>query len=301
MPAARKRKAVNYDQEASDSDFVEQDTSKRHKKSKRELTPDTDEANLQDSDHELISLHSFNPAKIKIPQPKGGPFADALSPDTLMFLAELAENNDRDFMRVKAKEWDKAKRDFIDFVGLLMKEIHQVDPSVRMENAAKAVYRQHRDLRFTNDKRPYKSNLSASFSRTGRKFLDAGYHLSVKPGNQTFFAAGLWQPNKNMLASLRSSIMRNASLLREALSTEAIKDVFDGATVTEILSDEDKLKIAPANVAKDHPEIDLLRYKSFVVVKNFTDQEVISEGFVEKVMDVAEALVPFVAVLNSWV
>ncbi|CEG84793.1 hypothetical protein RMATCC62417_18547 [Rhizopus microsporus] len=104
-----------------------------------------------------------------------------------------------------------------------------------------------------------------------------------------------------MLASLRSSIMRNASLLREALSTEAIKDVFDGATVTEILSDEDKLKIAPANVAKDHPEIDLLRYKSFVVVKSFTDQEVVSEGFVEKVMDVAEALVPFVAVLNSWV
>jgi uncharacterized protein (TIGR02453 family) len=287
MAGGRKRRLVKYEE---DSDFEEEKTTKKSK------TTDDEE----DQDMQVISESSFRPSKITIPRPAHGPFPDALSADSLEFLASLAENNDRDFMHVKAKEWERTRKDFTDFVGLLAKEIHQADPSVRLEQPKHAVYRQHRDLRFTNDKRPYKTNLSASFSRSGRKFLDAGYHLSIKPGHQSFFAAGIWQPGKTMLENIRQNMIRHGNLLREALSTEAVQEVF-GQTGTAILSDEDKLKVAPKNVARDHPEIELLRYKSVVVVKTFTDQEVVSEGFIEKVMDAAEALVPLVAVLNAWV
>ncbi|KAI8645560.1 hypothetical protein BD408DRAFT_411641 [Parasitella parasitica] len=255
----------------------------------------------EDSDNQVFNENNVKKSKVVIPRPKGSPFADSISPNTLEFLAELAENNDRDFMRLRAKEWAAAKKDFIDFCSILMTEVHQADPTIRVEEAKHAVYRQNRDLRFSNDKSPYKRNLSASFSRSGRKFLDAGYHVSIKPNNESMVGIGMWQPDSARLASMRSGIMRHGDLLREALSTDALKEVFDGKYGAAILDDSDKLKVAPKNVAKDHPEIELLRFRSFAIVKKFTDEEVVSEGFLDKVMDVIEASVPFVAVVNAWV
>ncbi|KAK4509192.1 uncharacterized protein ATC70_007542 [Mucor velutinosus] len=262
---------------------------------------DSSEDEQENSDDEVFNENNIKKSKVVIPRPKGSPFADAISPDTLEFLAELAVNNDRDFMRLRAKEWAAAKKDFTDLCSLLMTEIHQADPTTRVEDAKHAVYRQNRDLRFSNDKSPYKRNLSASFSRTGRKFADAGYHISIKPNNESMVGIGMWQPDATRLANMRSNIIRHGDLLREALSTDALKEVFDGKCGAAILSDEDKLKVAPKNIAKDHPEIELLRYRSFAIIKRFTDKEVVSEGFLDKVMDVIEASVPFVAVVNSWI
>ncbi|OBZ89646.1 hypothetical protein A0J61_02302 [Choanephora cucurbitarum] len=308
--------------EESDSDFASDPELRSKTQQKRAKTASREKKKKQDteteeSDTEVNQLESssqsdkdesdsdnvtqFKPAKIKVPHPDGSPFPDSLSPKTLEFLAELAENNDRDFMHFKAKEFQEAKQDFIDFCGLIRDELAQVDPSIRLEEPKQAVYRQNRDLRFSNDKRPYKINLSASFSRTGRKFADAGYFLSIRPGNHSMIASGMWQPDKHRLANMRSSIIRHGDLLRESLSTEAIKDVFHGKSGVEILSPEDKLKVAPKDIDKHHPEIELLRYRSFAVVKEFTDQEVVSPGFVEKVMDFLEATVPFVTVVNSWI
>lgn len=253
------------------------------------------------SDDEVFNEDNVKESKLVIPRPPGSPFADSISPDTLEFLADLAENNDRDFMRLRAKEWTAAKKDFTDFCSLLMTEIHQVDPTTRVEEAKHAVYRQNRDLRFSNDKSPYKRNLSASFSRSGRKFMDAGYHVSIKPNNESMVGIGMWQPDSARLGNMRSGIIRHGDLLREALSTDALKEAFDGKFGAAILDDSDKLKVAPKNIAKDHPEIELLRYRSFAIVKKFTDEEVVSEGFLDKVMDVIEASVPFAAVINAWV
>ncbi|KAI7902529.1 uncharacterized protein BX663DRAFT_486826 [Cokeromyces recurvatus] len=339
MVSARKRKEVSYHESESDSDFesIQESHSRSSKKNsttsnskkkpakrtKREHSKivnnneekstellNDDKAKLlskaskKDDDTnnvEIISEQHINPGKIVIPRPKGCPFADSISPDTLEFLAELAENNDRDFMRLRAKEWAKAKKDFVDFCGLIMTELHEVDPSTRLEEGSKAMYRQNRDVRFSNDKSPYKTNLSAGFSRTGRKSLDASYFISIKPGNKSIVAAGMWQPDSARLANMRSSIIRDGNLLREALSTDAIKELFDGKCGHEVLCTEDKLKVAPKNIAKDHPEIELLRFRTFAVSKSFTDEEVVSPGFMDKVMDVFEALVPFVTVINAWI
>ncbi|KAI8985316.1 hypothetical protein BDB01DRAFT_787594 [Pilobolus umbonatus] len=271
---------------------------KNSKRSKRSKGESMDES---ESDTETYSSHSLKRSKAIIPRPKDGPFPDAIAPDTLEFMAELVENNDRDFMRLKQKEWVTARDDFTDFVGLVMKELIEVDPTVKEEEPKQAVYRLNRDLRFTNDKKPYKSYLSASFSRTGKKFADAGYYLSIEPGNKSMAAVGIWQPDKIRRDALRDSLVRHGDLMRECLSTEAIKEVFDGKSGEAVLDKSDMLKVAPAGYPKDHPEIKLLRHKSFVVSKTFTDEEVVSAGFLEKVMDIYEALVPFASVINSWV
>jgi uncharacterized protein (TIGR02453 family) len=236
-----------------------------------------------------------------IPRPKGSPFPDAISPDTLEFLTGLATNNDRDYVRAMRKEFDEMRSDFTDFVGILMEEMYTLDPAIRREEAKQAVFRQNRDLRFTNDKRPYKTNVSAAFSINGRKMAHAGYYISIRPGDKTEICCGLWGPNASQLANMRRSIETNADLLRESLSTESIKEVFDGKSGAELLVATDKLKVAPKGMDKNHPEIELLRFRNFALEKTFTDLEVVSPGFSEKVLDCLEAYVPFVTVINSWI
>lgn len=156
-----------------------------------------------------------------------------------------------------------------------------------------------RDLRFTNDKRPYKTFLSASFSRGGKKSPFAGYYLSVCPGNRSFVGAGLWSPSSAIISRLRQGIMNDSTLIRQALDLPMIEEIY-GSKGVDALEDEDRLKTAPKGVDKNHPDIDLLRYKSFVIGRRWDDQEVVSEGFLEKVTEAYEALVPFVTVLNAW-
>ncbi|KAI8379376.1 uncharacterized protein BYT42DRAFT_568567 [Radiomyces spectabilis] len=275
-------------------------TSKRSK-SESDGSEDWAESDQESVEGEVTAAaqEDMKSAVIDIPRPKGSPFADALSPDTLEFMAQLAENNNRDFMQLNQERWHAAKQDFTDFVGLIIKELQSMDPTILVEEPKAAVYRQNRDLRFTNDLRPYKIYLSASFSRGGKKSPFAGYHIAVAPGNKTMVAAGIWQPSSSILSRMRTGIMENASLMREALSTDAINDIF-GKGGLEVLESSDKLKVAPKGVAKDHPEIEMLRFKSMVASKYFDDVDVVSEGFLDKVLDVFDAVVPFVAVLNSW-
>ncbi|KAI8889094.1 hypothetical protein K501DRAFT_291274 [Backusella circina FSU 941] len=308
MVATRKRKQGNQEKtsakekEATFKKNTEKDkTSIREKNRWDANTLYKDDNNSVASQDQVISLDSFEAPSIVIPRPKGSPFPDAISPDTLEFLTGLTINNDRDYVRLRRKEYDQMRSDFTDFVSILMEEMYNLDPAIRREEPKMAVYRQNRDLRFTNDKRPYKTNVSAAFSINGRKMAQAGYYISIQPGDKTQICCGLWGPNAAQLANMRRSIQTNADLLRESLSTEAIKEVFEGKSGTELLVSTGKLKVAPKGVDKDHPEIELLRFRNFALERSFTDLEVVSPGFSEKVLDCLDAFVPFVTVINSWI
>ncbi|CAO3588148.1 unnamed protein product [Absidia cylindrospora] len=216
-------------------------------------------------------------------------------------MATLKENNDREFMKLHEDQWKATKKDFMDFVDLLAKELHGLDETVLVQPAKDAIYRQHRDLRFTKDRIPYKVTLRASFTREGKKSPLPGYHISISPGNETVIAVGIFQPSSILKQRMRAGIIRQGDLIREALSTDAVKEVFDGKTGTALLSDMDKLKVAPKGIAKDHPEVELLRYNSMFVSKKLDDIDVVSEGCLDKILDVFDALFPFVAVLNAWI
>ena len=141
--------------------------------------------------------------------------------------------------------------------------------------------------------------MSASFSRGGKKSPFAGYYLAIAPEGESHAAAGIWLPEAPRLGRIREGIIENGDLLREALNLDAIEEIF-GQKGISVLQSADKLKVAPRNIPKDHPEIELLRYKSFVVSKSFSDEQVVAEGFLDRVLDVFEALVPFITVLNAW-
>ncbi|RPD61779.1 hypothetical protein L227DRAFT_574263 [Lentinus tigrinus ALCF2SS1-6] len=225
--------------------------------------------------------------------------AGQISKNTLDFLSELRkpECNDREWYpvyRLAESEWKAFVEHFTDLL---------VDADVQIPHLPPkdVVYRIYRDVRFSNDKTPYKTGFSASFSRSGRK----GIFAKFKPGDQSLIAAGSWCPGKNELATIRSNIKRSSRRLRQVISAPDFEALFGPAQPhpkgerQNIFGMEDELKVAPKGVDKTHKDIDLLKCRSFAVIYRFTDKQVLQPEFKEELANVAKVMRPFVHCLND--
>lgn len=200
---------------------------------------------------------------------------------TFQFLENLAKNNDRDWFADHKKEYDKARKNCKD----VFEAIHQ-KLQVHDEIEKSKMMRIYRDVRFSHDKTPYKTNFANSFSRLGKE-LRGGYYLQIQPGN-SFLAGGFWEPNKDDLFRIRKEIEQDATEIRDILNDKNFQKHFgkDFYSFSE-------LKTAPRGFDKEHPDVDLLRKKGFIAVKNFTDKEVLSGGFIDEVDTGYKAMRPF--------
>ncbi|KAF8643344.1 hypothetical protein AX16_009073 [Volvariella volvacea WC 439] len=127
-------------------------------------------------------------------------------------------------------------------------------------------------------------------------------YSAVKPGNESMLAAGLWCPGKNELSTIRSNILRNPHRLRTLISSSEFTEYFGEAKPgarRNIFGMEDELKVAPKGIAKDHPDIDLLKCRSFAVVYHFKDEQVLDPAFKETLAEVFKVAQPFVHCLND--
>ena len=144
----------------------------------------------------------------------------------------------------------------------------------------------YRDVRFSKDKTPYKAHFANSYSRLGKE-LRGGYFLRIRPG-ESFVAGGFWEPNKEDLFRIRKEIEMDASEIKDILNESNYKRHFGGK-----FESFGELKTAPRGFDKEHPDVNLLRKKGFIAVKNFTDKEVLSADFTEQVDQSFRALRPF--------
>lgn len=259
----------------------------------------------EDSDEDEDGDDKFEVVGTIVPAPTTGMVpAGQISKNTLNFLKKLQDPkcNDREWFKLHDPVFRQAEKEWTDFVEEFTNVLTEVDDEIPHLPPKDLVHRIYRDVRFSNDKTPYKTNFSASFSRTGRKGIFAHYHISVKPGG-SIFAAGSWCPGKNELEQIRTHIKRNPLPLREAISDPTFVSLFGPATWSKdkrqnIFGAEDQLKVAPKGVAKDHPSIDLLKCRSFAVVHRLTDEQVLSKDFKDILGAVAEGAKPFVHRLN---
>ncbi len=209
---------------------------------------------------------------------------------TLQFLSDLEKNNDRDWFNTNKKEFLAAKQEVDLVVEKILARMASYDLSISDIEAKKAVYRIYRDVRFSKNKLPYKNNLGASIKRGGRKSKFAGYYLHIQPGN-SMLAGGIWMPPSEDLKKVRQEIDYNTEEFKDIILSRNFKKTF------EVLEGE-KLKTAPKDYPKDHPEIDLLRHKSFVVSHKVSDKDVATGNFVKLAVDTFEELKPFLDFIN---
>ena len=215
-----------------------------------------------------------------------------IKPDTLAFLTELVENNNREWFARHKDRYEIARADVLQFVEELIPLVIAANPEFTLETQAKkCLMRIYRDIRFSKNKAPYKNNFGISFAAKGNRGTE--FYLQLQPG-KSFFAVGYWMPEAADLKNIREEIDYNTSEFLEILADKNFKDLFT-------LSTEDTLKKAPKGYDPAHPQIGLLKLKSFIASFPISDDELFKPSVTEHLNKAFIAAKPFARFLSRAV
>lgn len=210
-----------------------------------------------------------------------------------VFLEELAENNRRDwFQDNKQRYEDEVVAPVMAFIEAMRPRLHLISAHflALTGKTGGSMMRIYRDVRFSKNKQPYKTNVGIQFRHAlGRDIHAPGFYVHLEP-ESCFLGAGIWSPASDALGAIRSHIDQNPKAWIRARDSKAFNEVYD-------LSNEDSLKTAPKGYAKDHPLIADLRRKHFIGARNLTDKEVYDKGFTKLAADTFRASKPLMKFL----
>ena len=206
-----------------------------------------------------------------------------LSISNLDFLVDLKNNNNREWFAAHKDVYSIEQSDIIQFADDILSKLN-VHDVIETPSGKRSLYRIYRDIRFSKDKTPFQTYWGGGFKRAS-KYRRGGYYFHLEKGN-SLVAGGFWGPNAVDLNRIRLDIAFDAGELRSIINHPMFVSHFGKL-------EGEQLKTAPKGFAIDHADIDLLRYKQFLLIQRFTDEEVLSPGFEEKVDYAFKAMRPF--------
>lgn len=216
-----------------------------------------------------------------------------LEPQTLKFLSGLKENNNKTWFEAHRAQYEAARIDFQNFMQLVIDDLQRTDVTIAGLQARDCLFRINRDIRFSNDKTPYKSNFGASLKPEGKKSVYAGYYFHLEPG-RSFVGGGLWMPEPAAVKKVRQEIDYNGAGFQAIISNPAFKntygDVYQGTDVS--------LSKAPKGYDPGHPAIAYLKLKSFIAEAPVADAELTKATLHQKTVAAYKALHPFLQFAN---
>ncbi len=204
---------------------------------------------------------------------------------TFEFLTDIAENNNREWFLENKKRHDLAKINVLEFTIELLDLMKAFDVSLINTTAASCQSRIYRDIRFSKNKTPYKTNIGIIIGPQGKKGTGACYYLHIQPG-ASFAAGGYWMPEAEDLKKIRQEIDYNSADFKSILEKKSFRETYGE------LSAEDKLKTSPKGFDAQHPEIELLKLKSFTVSHPFKDSFLMNKSAAEKISEIWKELYP---------
>jgi len=214
--------------------------------------------------------------------------------ETLDFIKDVAEHNDRDWFAENKYRYETARADLFTLIEKLIPELAAIDPAFPVDTPAKkCLMRIYRDVRFSKNKEPYKSNYGITFDVKGRGITTPDYYLHIQPG-KSFLGVGFWMPEPSVLKKIREEIDYNTAEFLEIIDNPDFKKIFT-------LSQEDKLKNAPKGYETNHPQIELLKLKSYIAIYNLEDKELLNKEIVNKLTTALKVINPFVLFLRNAV
>ena len=215
--------------------------------------------------------------------------------DIINFLKELNENNNREWFAQNKSRYEKVKSKFEEISRLLISEISIFDNDIKNVDVKDCVFRIYRDIRFSTDKTPYKTDFGVYIaSAGGRKSQRGGYYLHLDPAG-SFIAVGVWCPPPNILKALRQSVCDNIDELNEIRNETGFNTYF------KTFFEEDKLKNVPAGFPRDFPDAELLKLKHYMVEYKLDDKILNASDFVLQLAQIARAGYPLNKFLNYTV
>lgn len=215
-----------------------------------------------------------------------------LHKNTLSFLKDIKINNQKQWLDANRREYENAKEDFINLVNDIITGISRFDPAMETLTAKDCTFRLNRDIRFSKDKSPYKTNFGAGFNEGGKKAVNAGYYLHIEPG-QSFIGGGFWMPPAAAIAKIRQEIDYNFEEWNTIINSKNFKTNF-----VKGLDIEGTLKRSPKGYEEDNPSIKFLKLKSYTIRKPVTDAEIILPSLKKNITDTFKLMQPFLNFLN---
>lgn len=197
----------------------------------------------------------------------------------LEILEQLKVNNNREWFATNKNAFLKEENNVKLFFKEIFSTLNTFDSLEKIQ-----IFRIYRDVRFSKDKQPYKTHFSVGFTRT-KPQLRGGYYLHIE-NNASFVGGGFWEPNKDDLQRIRKEFERDATEINEIIQQENFIKYFGTLK-------GDELKSAPRNFEKNHPNINLIRKKQFLVTREFSNNDVLSVYFKDQVIETFKAMRPF--------
>ncbi|MGD9561754.1 MAG: DUF2461 domain-containing protein [Pyrinomonadaceae bacterium] len=194
-----------------------------------------------------------------------------LAKETIDFLKKLEKNNNREWFTANKKLFENANNNVIAVTDFLIGRIAKFDPEVAGLDPRSCVFRIYRDVRFSKDKSPYKTNLGAFIAPGGRKAMSPGYYFHVQPG-MYFSAAGKHMPDSGELLKVRTAIAENPKEFRKIVEGKKFADRFGPLH-------GDRLSRPPKGFPADHEAIEYLKLKSFTVGEEFNEKDAVSAEY----------------------
>lgn len=188
------------------------------------------------------------------------------------FLNQLKNNNNREWFQQHKPEFEKEKILMEGFAEALLAGLRAHD-MIETPSGKRALYRIYRDVRFSHDKTPYQTYWAGSFTRA-TKIRRGGYYFHLEQG-KSFIAGGFWGPSSADLKLIRDDISFDDAPLRKIINNPSFI-----ATFSTLKGDQ--LKTKPKGFDLEHEAIDLLRYKQFLLIRPFSDEQVLREDFLKE-------------------
>lgn len=214
-----------------------------------------------------------------------------LAKETVDFLKKLEKNNNREWFMANKKKFDDANDNIIALTDFLIGRIGKFDPEAAGVDPKSCVFRIYRDVRFSKDKSPYKTNLGAFIAPGGRKTMSPGYYFHIQPA-MFFSAAGKHMPDSSELLKIRTAIASNPKEFLKIVEGKKFAERF-GPFHGE------RLSRPPKGFPADHETIEYLKLKSFTVGEEFKEKEALSADYPKMLAESFKASYPLIVYLRN--
>jgi uncharacterized protein (TIGR02453 family) len=217
-----------------------------------------------------------------------------ITTDTLHFLRELSEHNNKKWFDEQRHRYQQASGEVLAVVGELLDRLGGIDPGIESSHLepARCVMRINRDIRFSKDKTPYKTNFFAFMNKGGKKSPSAGYYINIQPA-ASFYGGGIYMPETAVLTKIRQRLDQRFDEFRKIIEQQDFRTMFPDS-----VQPSGELKNPPRGFAKDSKALAYLKYKGYFTQRFATDEELTAPHYVDIIVSSYAAVQPLVDFIN---
>lgn len=197
-----------------------------------------------------------------------------MTKEALQFLEDLIANNNTEWMHANKKRYEDYKKDYHNYIASILAEMKPLDKNLEPLEVKNCTFRINRDIRFSKDKSPYKTNMGVWFTQNKFKKNSPGYYIHFEKG-KSFIAGGVWCPEADELKRIRKEIAFFQEDIEAVVNDKAFKKEFGALDRDE----KNSLKKAPKNFDANHPAIEFLKLKSFTASQKIDDKDFLDKNF----------------------